>query len=415
MLIGSRAGTLAVFTLLGLSFLAETGVLMWEFWDAGWFTMATHDSHLFLFFPTLGLVALAAFYVPALAFTDMYWQHVRHGRVRFVLGFIALGALSWIIASTLNSSPFRPIWDIAPRVLLADKNEPTGCGPAPAVPCARVALLQALEAVRKVSSTHYGLKEFIRQCDADPLIEASATPEPRRFCFASTPLSATPLMSSKDDCCQAQRRLKDTILEMSGPYDQRSLTGLVHAALLPLKVFFLLLLAAISVLLALRYQGVTRHYPRDIARVDLGVVIGAGAMLFFPLMSQGFVQTADALYGTSQNAGFKPIVNAMSVAFAVWALLLLMFFYRRHDRDLEILGKMAGVMASTIAVFKYDLMIAVITRFLGSGAGIPTIIGLLVLSAAAVLSLLSPRAARFFSVSEPEDQETDILSRHDSK
>lgn len=401
MLPGTRAVTFVVFSLLGLSFLAETGVLMWEFWDASWFTIATHDSHLFLFFPTLGLVALAAFYVPALALVDMYWRHVKYGRSRFVIGFFMLAALSVFIASWMNSSPFRPIWDIAPRVLLADKPEPSGCGPPPAKPCTRVALLDSLEAVRQVSSTHYGLKEFIRQCEADPLIEPSGAPDPRRFCFASTPLSAAPAMSTKEECCRAQTRLKDVILELSGPRDQRSVTAMVHGAFLPLKVFFLLMLAVISVLLALRYQDVARLYRSDIGRVDLGVIVGAGAMLFFPLMSQGFVQTADALYGTSQNAGFKPIVNAMSVAFAAWAFMLLMFFYRRHDRNLELLGKMAGVIASAIAVFKYDLLVSAITRFLGSGAGIPTIAGLLILSAAFVLVLLSHRAAKFFAGEEP--------------
>ncbi len=405
MLAGTRTLTLLVFTVLGVSFLAGTGVLIWEFRDTGWFTIATHDSHLFLFFPTLGLVALAAFYVPALAFTDMYWQHVPFGRVRFIVGFVALAAVSWIIAATLNSSPFRPIWDIAPRVLQADKSEPSGCGPPPAKPCERVALLESLEAVRKVSSTHFGLKDFIRRCEADPLIESSGTTDPRRFCFASTPLAATPYLSTTAECCRAQTRLKDTILELSGPAESSSLTGRLHAVLLPLKVFFLLLLAVIGVMLAARYKGVARHYPNHIGRIDLGVVVGAGAMLFFPLMSQGFVQTADALYGTSQNAGFKPIVNATSAAFAVWALVLFMVFYRRYDRDLEIVGKLAGVMASAFAVFKYDLLVSLVTRYLGSGAGVPTIAGLLIASVGGAMLLVWPRAAAFFAGNETEEPE----------
>ena len=215
------------------------------------------------------------------------------------------------------------------------------------------------------------------------------------------------MLSTTAACCRAQMRLKDKVLELSGPENQRSLTNRVHALVLPLKVFFLFLLAAISVLLALRYRGVSRHYARDIGRIDLGVIVGAGAMLLFPLMSQGFVQTADALYGTGQNAGFKPIVNVMSVAFAAWALLLLMFFYRRHDRDMEIVGKMAGVLASAIAVFKYDVLFSMVTRYLGSGAGWPTIVGLLIASAGAALVLLSPRAASFFDDAPQEGETTE--------
>jgi len=397
MLLSSRIVTFAVFMILGLSFLAGTGVLVWEFWDSGWFTIATHDSHLFLFFPTLGLVALAAFYIPSLAFTDMYWQHVSLGRVRFFAGFALLAGVSWLIASTLNASPYRPIWDIAPRVLQADKSEPQGCGAPPAKACERVALLESLESVRQVSSTQFGLKDFVRQCSENPLIESSGTPDPKRFCFASTPLSAKPVLSTAQDCCRAQTRFKDTILALSKPTNQQSYTGIVHAVLLPLKVFFLLLLGAIGILLALRYKGVAEHYPDQMGRVDLGVVVGAIAMLMFPLMSQGFVQTADALYGTAQNEGFKPIVNAMSAAFALWALLLLMVFYRRYDRDLEIVGKMAGVLASAIAVLKYDLLVSIVTRYLGSGAGFMTIAVMLAFSIGGAFLLVWPRAVAFFA------------------
>jgi hypothetical protein len=399
----SRFATLTVFLLLGLSFLAGTGTLIFEFWDTDWFTIATHDSHLFLFFPTLGLIALAAFYVPALAFVDMYWRgYVAWGRARFFVGFAILTILSVGIALWLNSSPYRPAWDIPPALLSADKATPAGCEKS-GKPCDRVAILDTLEAVRTVSHARMGLRDFIRRCEPEPLIEASATIEQKRFCFASTPLSDRPPLTSTAECCQSQRKLQEAISTLAGTGDKRSLTGRVHAVLLPFKVFFLLLLGAIGMLLAVRYKSVAQHYPHELGRIELGVLVGAGAMLFFPLMSQAFVQTADALYGTAQNAGFKPIVNAMSVAFAVWALLLLMFFYNRHNRELEVLGKMAGVMASAIAVLKFDLMISLVVRYLGSGAGLAAIIVLLTLSIASVLVLLSAKALNFFDIGDGID------------
>ena len=86
MLLGTRAVVFALYGVLGLAFVAETAVLAWEFWDYGWFSFLTQDSHLFLFFPTFGIVALAAFYVPSCAFVDLYWRHVRLGQARFLLG-----------------------------------------------------------------------------------------------------------------------------------------------------------------------------------------------------------------------------------------------------------------------------------------------------------------------------------------
>jgi hypothetical protein len=76
MLISARVFVFLVFAVLGASFLAATVSLWWEFGDA-WLDFAALDSHLFVFFPTLGLVALVAFYIPSVLFTDLYWRHIR--------------------------------------------------------------------------------------------------------------------------------------------------------------------------------------------------------------------------------------------------------------------------------------------------------------------------------------------------
>src|SRR3990170_7474629 len=121
---GTRVIVFLVFAILAASFVAETLLLATEFEDAEWFTLATHDSHLFLFFPTLGLVALAAFYLPSCAFVDMYWRHIKMGRTRFVLGLVVLAAAAYWVGAGLAASPYRSIWDLAPETLLADKSEP---------------------------------------------------------------------------------------------------------------------------------------------------------------------------------------------------------------------------------------------------------------------------------------------------
>ena len=38
------------------------------------------------------------------------------------------------------------------------------------------------------------------------------------------------------------------------------------------------------------------------ARIELGVIVGTAAALFFPFMSQAFVQSAEAFYGMSDAA-----------------------------------------------------------------------------------------------------------------
>ena len=397
MLPGSRAFVFTIYVLLGLSFVAETAVLAYEFIDSGWFTIATHDSHLFLFFPLLGTVALAAFYVPSCVFVDMYWRHVAFGRVRFAIGLVVVAALSYFIAAGLLASKDRSVWEIAPGRLKADRAEPAGCGSA-ARPCERLALLDALENVRQVSQSRLGLKDFVRTCSRDPLLETSVLErtERKRFCFASTPLSAEPRLTTDNECCRSQRRFSETInsLYIAGP---KSLTGQIHAWLLPPKIFFLLILLAISLLLAARNRSVTRHYKELLPRIELGVLVGVVAMIFFPLMSQAFVLTTDALYGTHQAGGFKPIVPFMSFCFGAWGLLILLFFYHQRDMQLEILGKLGGVLASAVAVIKYDLLTSVLGRLLGAGASPWSIAFLALVAIASIIVLLYPLWQQFKS------------------
>lgn len=395
MLFGARAFVFLVYALLGLSFLAGPALLFTEFGPDLGLLIATHDSHLFLFFPTLGLVALAAFYVPSCAFVDLYWRHLRFGKLRFLLGLFALAGISYAIGTGLTASPYKSLWDVSPELLAADKGEPAGCGGAK--PCDRIALLEGLANVARVSHGRLGLKDLVRNCQAEPLIEPLAERELKRYCFASTAYSDAPRLSSDAECCAAQRRFQSAIKTLYDKPEGASLTGRVQALLLPLKVFFLLVLLGISFLLVLRHGGVVRHYPEHVDRIEVSVLVGAITMLFFPLMSQGFVQTADVLYGVQQDAGFRPIVTLMTFLFGAWALLIVLFFFRRHDTEMELAAKLAGVAASTIAVVKFDLIVALAVRYLGSGAGELSVILLVALSAAAIVVLCSTTVRRLIA------------------
>lgn len=390
---GARAFVFLVFVLLGVSFIAVPALLFWEFGPEKALDFATFDSHLFLFFPTLGLVALAAFYVPSCAFVDMYWRHVRFGPVRFLIGLLVLGGAALQIGMGLAANPHRSVWDLRPATLEDDKSEPAGCGAA-GRPCQRIALLDGIRNLREVSKRRIGVREFYRSCQAEPLLEASDAREQRRFCFASTPLSATPVLSTDAECCQAQQSFQSTIDSLYLDPVQQSITGRIHKLLLPAKVFFLFILLGISVLLTARHAGVKLHYPDQISRIEICVLVGASAMIFFPLMSQAYVQSADALFGVQQRGGFRSIVTLMSVLFGAWAMLLLLFSFRQHDQDLELAAKLAGVVASTIAVFKYDLLVSIVVRYLGSGADEFSVAMLIGLAVVAVIVLLSPLARR---------------------
>src|SRR5262245_66271534 len=89
-MVGARVFVALAFWLLGASFVASTGLLIYEFRDAEWRSLLIAHSHLFLFFPVFGLLALAAFYRPAVVFTDLFLRILRHGKFRFCFGLLVV-------------------------------------------------------------------------------------------------------------------------------------------------------------------------------------------------------------------------------------------------------------------------------------------------------------------------------------
>lgn len=370
MLPGARIFVAIIFTIIGASFIATTGALYYEFGHLtnsdAWISLATFYSHLFIFFPLFGVLALVAFFIPASVFVDMYWRHVRWGKLRFGLGFLIVLAASAGAGLGLGGGQLRSIWEVKPEVLERDPGEPTGCDPRLQT-CLRVPVLEALRDVRARSAQRVGMSQFVRDCTPDPLIETPPEQLSRRYCFASRTLvdAAT--------CCRAQARFGQAIGQMFQPEANRSLTVQVHKAMLPFKIFFLLVVFLIALLLAVRRRGIAEHYGAWILKIERGVLIGALAMLFFPIMNLAFLQSSGLLYGTALDSVYRSISWPLMAAFGLWALLLLFFFFRDVDKDIETVARIGGVVVSGLAIMKYQLIVDHAVWFMGAGASIITL------------------------------------------
>ena len=146
----ARVFVAVVYLILGLSFVASTALLIQEFQGTDWRSMVIAHSHMFLFFPVFGILALAAFYLPSVVFADLYWRHLPYGKLRFLAGLVVLAALSYGVSWWLDAKP-RAVWEVSPRALSADRGDPAGCGlgagGAPA--CARAPILATLAKLRR--------------------------------------------------------------------------------------------------------------------------------------------------------------------------------------------------------------------------------------------------------------------------
>ncbi|MEO1205535.1 MAG: hypothetical protein AAFV45_04320 [Pseudomonadota bacterium] len=381
-----------VFTILGLSFVATTAVLYYEFGtpELGdtWWKIATFYSHLFIFFPTFGIVALVAFFIPASAFVDMYWRHVPLGVMRFVIGLVLVVIASLHISEIVAKGDLRSMWEVKPEVLIADAGTPAGCL-TDQQSCVRVPVFAALKDVWQKSSQRLGMARFVRDCKPDPLIEAPPEQTALRYCFA---------MQEKVDaptCCQAQKSFGRALSMMHLEPGNRSLTESVHKALLPLKVFFLLVILVIALLLIFWRHSLPRNYPNRIEKIQRGVLVGALMMMFLPLMNMAFLQSSGLVYGTELDSNYRSISPYLVGTTLGWSLLILFFFFHetdKNERDLEQFARIGGLVGSGVFALNYNLVVDYFTRFMGSGMGIESVVAIAVfcLSALAVI-LMQPK------------------------
>ncbi len=372
---GARVFVAVLFFFLGASFLASTGLLISEFRDADWELMVIAHSHLFIFFPVFGILALAAYYLPAVVFTDLYWRHLPYGKLRYLLGLVVVAVLSVVVSRLLDTEP-RSVWEAAPSALFADKGEPSGCGGS--TQCRRVPVLKALTELRKFGEGRLGMSKFARSCKVDPLMEPPEEMAKERYCFAAG------AKLSGSACCQAQglmraemTRLQQTRRSLSGIYDQM--------IFLPLKVFFILVVVLIAALLAKWRARIDEYYRELVPPIERGVLIGAFAMLFWPIMDYGYQQTANVLFGR-----FETLQLRYSLVIVPWAVCLLFYFLRRFGQQGQMIGQIAGVVTAAVAVLRYEDLNDWAVRLLGVGTSWYIIVVLVVLAVAGFIGLVRP-------------------------
>jgi len=348
-MIGARIFVASAFIVLGASFIASTSLLIIEFQELDWLTMVVAHSHLFLFFPVFGLLALIAFYLPSVVLTHLCWTQIRYGKARFVVGILVLAALGYGFAGSLDKEP-RAIYEVAPYALAADRGDPAK---------GRVSILDALGTLRDTAQQRFGLSSFGRACTRDPLLEVPDEMLKERYCFpAKKNLTG-------EACCAVQLAFSKAVSRLQRDPETRSFSADMDRLLfLPIKTFFILVVVAIAVLLAFGRDRIDRLYADKVATLERGVIVGGFAMLFWLAMDYGYQQTANVLYGR-MTAG--PQLR-LSLVLVPWALLLLFYFLRRLGKQGELVGQVSGVVFAGVAILRYEQLNDWVVRLFGIGA-----------------------------------------------
>ncbi len=344
-----------VFIALALTFIASTASIVWEFRDTELIAILSSNSYLFVFFPTLGLVALAAFYIPAVVFTDIYVRHARHGRLRLAVGtLIAIGLAIWF-ADDLNSTKLRAMWEASPAALEANAKQPRRCLDGGTL-CVKP-ILPVIADLREKSLERIRISPFIRDCSPDPLMEGTAERAAERYCFPS----GTKLDANR--CCRVKRAFAEDVFSLWASPTTRSVAAEVDRYLLPFKAFFVIVIVLIGVLLIAWKRTLREHYSKHLTAMERGLQIGAAAMLFWPVMDYAYQQTSDVLYGPASQFPLR-----LSLVIVPWALLLTAYFADKVRIELARIVQVVGGVVSAVAVLRYQDISDWSSKLVGLGA-----------------------------------------------
>jgi hypothetical protein len=362
---GARIFVTCIFVCLGLIFLASSAIFVHEFSNASLQPLMMMHSHLFVFFSTLGLLALAAFRLPATVLTHFYWNHLKYGPLRYLLGLIAVIAGTAYFSYGLLTQPERSIWELSPSIHLADRNDPPNCGTpgasgTQAVICRRANALAAVDQLRSAATQRIGLSDFARICKPDPLMEIPETFIKERYCFPALGKLAGA------NCCDTQKRFSQAIDSQWTKPDSRSMSSNFDLIALPAKTFFVIVLLVIGVLLVIWRRTLDHTYPSLAPAIERSLFIGAIAMLLWPAMDYAYLTAMQTLTGRWSD---QPELR-LSLVIAPWALLILMYFLARMSRKIERMGQLVGAAASIVAVLRYEQLNDWAVRIVGIGAPI---------------------------------------------
>jgi uncharacterized membrane protein (DUF485 family) len=225
-----------------------------------------------------------------------------------------------------------------------------------------------------------GMSEFARVCRPDPLLPTPPSFAEPRYCFPALGLL------SGEDCCKVQAGFATTVASLSQDPATRSLAADRERFFLPFKVFFITVMIVTALMLALWRSRIDDLYGTRVPAIERGIIIGAIAMLFWPIMDYGYQQTSDILYGRTYGT-FSP---RWSLVIAPWAVLLLFYFLRRLGKNLAMVGQMGGIAGGLFAALRYQDINNWAQRFLGSGAEQWVFFALVVLAIIGLVALLWP-------------------------
>ncbi|MCG8441770.1 MAG: hypothetical protein MI723_08175, partial [Caulobacterales bacterium] len=345
-----------------------------------------------------GIAALFAFWRPTTVAVDAFARGVvAYGRFILPLGIAGCAAAAWFLAALLGGGDNRSFYEIAPDVLASDTAEAGVAGAPVAGPDGetrrswqvppRAAVHEALSEVRWRSSKA-GLNYFADTCRTEEQLFIQEQ-EVVKYCFVSGEYLTI------GQCCEVKKRFRTAVNALHAQGE--SLTAQVHRVVMPVKIFFLLVLVGVGVMLVNRRETIQAEYADEVDRFTFSLALGGLLMLHWPLMNSAYTLSYDIVFGDESGGAYRTNADLYTIAFAVWALMLVFYQLRSYPTQFETAAKMGGLVGAAVGVLSYESIIEYLNRELGIGASVQSLTVWGVGVALLVVVFVSRRGQRFVS------------------
>lgn len=371
--IGPRIVVSVLFAALYLAFLVETAVLVAEYSGLGLAVrLATLDAQTFVFFPIAGLLALIGFWRPTVMIVDaLALDTVRGGRIVLVAVIAALFGATWGFSTLLSDGHTRSIYEVSPVAIQTDTPERLADIDATRQPVANV-----LTSLKILALGPEGLMPYRARCDQEWMQFSPAANE-EKFCIpAGDVLSVA-------DCCRVKTAFREHVNTLAEQSPSNLAT--VHRLVLPVKVFFLLLLFAVGILLVRYRKALSSTHGERLHDMSFGVAMGGLVMLCWPMLNAAYLETTTLITGDGSSGAYAVMAPLIALGFGIWALLLIFFHLRSYPSQVEYAARLGGFIVAAIGVLRYEEITSFLISNLGIGGGIVAV----VVFAAAVIALIA--------------------------
>lgn len=387
----SRIFVTLVFAAIYAAFLAETGLLFYEYGGGGLaFQISNLYAQNFVFFPIAGLLALIAFWRPAVLIVDALGSgYVRFGQP-ILLGLVALTVTSgWYVGQVFNDENSRSLFEIDPAAIAADRAAVNAEGE-----MVRSPIPEILAKMRINAAGEDGLTPYRSRCDAEWL-RFSVAAEEEKLCFP------TGTVITVAACCRARTVFREhaNALQARAP----SRLAKVHRFILPVKASFLMMLLIVGVMLVRLRKRLQARYGKAVDEVSFGVAVGGLVMLLWPLMNAAHLDTISLLVGDGSSNAYRVTAPLIALGFGVFTILLTFFHLRTYPHQVEYAAKLGGAAAAALGVFQYEEIVAYLSQTLGIGGG-PVAVVVFTVAVGAVIAAVVMGVSEAFDFDEEEEE-----------